>query len=97
MIYAFDWLLVRAPAGGLITSDRGYAIQDPSPPFPWAAQRPLSSPHSETFVPLSDSTGLFMRPGNADCDLAVTDLTATFREETPRRRRAAQLPDVRLG
>jgi hypothetical protein len=37
-VFAFDWTLLRATNGGLITSDRGIAIHDPTPPYPWAAQ-----------------------------------------------------------
>jgi Protein of unknown function (DUF4238) len=62
MLIEFDWTLLKASTGGFITSDRGYAIHDPSPPFPWAAQGILSSESSETTVPLSDTTCLLMRP-----------------------------------
>jgi Protein of unknown function (DUF4238) len=61
VLIEFDWTLLQA-AGGFITSDRGYAIDDPTPPFPWATQAILSSPNSETSVPLSDTACLLMRP-----------------------------------
>jgi hypothetical protein len=73
-VFAFDWTIVLAPEGGLITSDRGIAIHDPTPPFPWTAQSLLSSENSETFVPLSDQHGLVMRPGAATCGLAVREI-----------------------
>jgi hypothetical protein len=62
LLIEFDWTLLKAPAGGFITSDCGYAIHDPSPPYPWAAQGILSSETSETTVPLSNTTCLLMRP-----------------------------------
>jgi hypothetical protein len=58
----FDWTLLRAPSGGFITSDRGYAIHDPAPRFPWSFQALLSSDRTETTVPLSDTACLLMRP-----------------------------------
>jgi len=61
MLIEFDWTLLQAP-GGFITSDRGYAIHDPTPPYPWAWQAILSSENSETTVPLSDKACLLMRP-----------------------------------
>lgn len=60
MLFEFDWVLLRAD-GGFITSDRGFAIHDPTPQFPWQAQAILSSPNSETTMPLSDSECLLLR------------------------------------
>jgi Protein of unknown function (DUF4238) len=62
MLIEFDWTLLRASDGGFITSDRGYAIHDPTPPYPWASQGILSSAKSETTVPLSDTACLVVRP-----------------------------------
>lgn len=62
ILIEFDWTLLGAPDGGFITSDRGYAIHDPCPPYPWATQGILSSETSETTVPLTDTTCLLMRP-----------------------------------
>lgn len=42
-VFAFDWTLLKSPKTGLITSDRGIAIHDPTPPYPWAA-RACSAP-----------------------------------------------------
>jgi hypothetical protein len=75
-LIAFDWLVVRAPAGGIIASDRGYAIHDPAPPFPWSAQGLLSSDRSETFVPLAGTAGLLLRPGTASCRLEVRETSS---------------------
>lgn len=69
----FDWTLLRAPGGGFITSDRGFAIHDSAPPFPWSFQALLSSDHTETTVPLSDDACLLMRPLPMGCRLAVRD------------------------
>ena len=54
MLFEFDWTLLRAK-GGFITSDRGFAIHDPTPEFPWQPQAILSSPKSQITLPLSDS------------------------------------------
>jgi Protein of unknown function (DUF4238) len=75
-VFAFDWTLLVAPDGGVITSDRGIAISDPTPPFPWVAQGMLSSENSTTFMPLSDTHCLAMRPGCGSCGLAVSGLSA---------------------
>jgi hypothetical protein len=75
MLIAFDWTLLRARGGGLITSDRGYAIHDPTPPYPWTAQGLLSSENSETTVPLSDECCLLMRPVPASSGLTVSEIS----------------------
>jgi hypothetical protein len=75
-IIAFDWALLRSADGGFVASDRGYAIHDPAPPFPWAAQGLLSSAVSETLMPLNDTAALLLRPGAATCRLEVRDVAA---------------------
>jgi hypothetical protein len=62
LLFEFDWTLLQAPTGGFMTSDRGFAIHDPTPQFPWAWQALLSSDTTETTVPLSDTACLLMRP-----------------------------------
>lgn len=62
LITACDWLLLRDSGGGFITSDRGYAMDDPTPPYPWTAPGLLSSESSETTIPLSASACLLVRP-----------------------------------
>lgn len=69
----FDWTLLRDPHGGFITSDRGFAIHDPAPRFPWSFQALLSSDRTETTVPLSDSACLLMRPLPMGCRLGVLE------------------------
>ncbi len=76
MLIAFHWTLLRSSSGGLITSDRGYAIHDPTPPYPWAAQGLLSSENAEVTVPLGDTVCLLMRPVPGDCGLDARDLSA---------------------
>lgn len=76
VLLAFEWTLLRAP-GGLVTSDRGYAIHDPTPPYPWASQGLLSSENSEMTMPLSDTSCLLIRPVLARSALAVRDVSAS--------------------
>jgi hypothetical protein len=75
MLFEFDWVLLRAQ-GGFITSDRGFAIHDPTPQYPWQAQGILSSPNSETTLPLSDSECLLLRPEPMGGGLAVEEVSA---------------------
>lgn len=75
MLIASDWTLLRAPGGGLITSDRGFAIHDSAPRFPWASQGMLSSDEAETTFPLSDTACLLVRPQPIDCSLTVREAT----------------------
>jgi len=75
-IIAFDWTLLRAPGGGIITCDRGYAIHDPAPPVPWAAQGLLSSESVETTFPLSSNACLLLRPEPASAGLSVAEIDA---------------------
>jgi hypothetical protein len=73
-IIALDWTLLRAPGGGIITCDRGYAIHDPTPPVPWATQGLLSSENSETTFPLSSDACLLLRPEPASAGLSIGEL-----------------------
>ncbi|HZB34825.1 MAG TPA: DUF4238 domain-containing protein [Gaiellaceae bacterium] len=75
MLIEFDWTLLRS-SGGFITSDRGYAIHDPTPPYPWAWQAILSSERSETTVPLGDTACLLMRPVPMGGGLTVSEASA---------------------
>jgi Protein of unknown function (DUF4238) len=76
MLFEFDWTLLYAPGGGFITSDRGFAIHDPTPPFPWSWQAISSSENTETTVPLSDTACLVMRPQSMGGSLTVRDASA---------------------
>ena len=64
------------PGGGIITCDRGYAIHDPAPPVPWAAQGLLSSESVETTFPLSSNACLLLRPEPASAALSVAEIDA---------------------
>jgi hypothetical protein len=75
-IIAFDWTLLQAPGAGFITCDRGYAIHDPTPPVPWAAQGLLSSENSETTFPLSSEACLLLRPVPASASLSIAEIDA---------------------
>jgi Protein of unknown function (DUF4238) len=75
-IIAFDWTLLRAPGAGFITCDRGYAIHDPTPPVPWAAQGLLSSESVETTFPLSSDACLLLRPEPVSAGLSVAEIDA---------------------
>ncbi|HEX8753029.1 MAG TPA: DUF4238 domain-containing protein [Solirubrobacterales bacterium] len=71
-----DWTLLRAPEGRFITCDRGYAIHDPTPSVPWAAQALLSSENSETTFPLSSEVCLRLRRGSASAGLSIAEVDA---------------------
>lgn len=62
LITACDWVLLRDPDGGFVTSDRGYGMDDPTPTYPWTAPGLLSSESSETTIPLSATACLLIRP-----------------------------------
>jgi Protein of unknown function (DUF4238) len=73
MVLAFDWTLLRAQTG-FITSDRGFAIHDPEAKLPWQTPSLVSSPSSETTLPLTESECLVMRP-SMNCGLSVEDVS----------------------
>ena len=76
IVIACHWTLLRSPTGGVITSDRAYAIHDPSPPYPWVAQGLLSSDRVEVTIPLSARDCLLVYPGFADAALDVREVSA---------------------
>lgn len=61
MLFDFDWTLLRCP-GVFVTSDRAFAMHDPTPQYPWSTQGILSSPNVETTIPLSENVCLLLRP-----------------------------------
>src|SRR5207302_5001950 len=73
MLFRCDWTLLRARGGGFITSDRSYAIHDPTLQFPWESPGFFSSDYSETTMPLSNGACLLMRPMSLDGGLSVHD------------------------
>lgn len=68
-IFQLSWTLVTS-AGGFVASDRGFAMYDPTPVYPWSASGLLSSPHAQTTIPLSDEACLLLTP---DGDVLATD------------------------
>jgi Protein of unknown function (DUF4238) len=76
ILIACHWTLLRSPTGGFITSDRGHAIDDPSPPYAWVAPALLSSERVEVSAPLGDADCLLIHPGFADAGLDVREVSA---------------------
>jgi hypothetical protein len=60
-IYQMGWTLLRSDAG-FVTSDRGFAMHDPTPVYPWSANGLLSSARAQTTIPLNDSACLLLSP-----------------------------------
>jgi Protein of unknown function (DUF4238) len=61
VIFELGWTMLRCE-GGFVTSDRAFAIHDPSPPHPFSAAGVLSSPHVETTIPLAEDACLLLTP-----------------------------------
>jgi hypothetical protein len=59
IIYDMHWTLLRRPAA-FITSDRGVAMYDPKPRFPWSGQAWVSSPNVQVTIPLSSDCCLLL-------------------------------------
>jgi hypothetical protein len=68
-IFEFKWTILRS-GGGFVTSDRGFSIFDPSPRHPWSAEGVLSSPDSQTTVPLSQRSSLVLSPTGMATEVA---------------------------
>ena len=74
MYGGMSWTLMRAPDDGeFITSDRGLAVFDPTPRFPWSGHALASSPNSQTTIPISSSSCLLLVP-TGEADFEVSDL-----------------------
>jgi hypothetical protein len=63
VIFDLEWLLLEC-ADGFVTSDRGFAIHDPSPRYPWSSQSLISSPDSETTLSLDRDVCVLLRVGD---------------------------------
>lgn len=62
-----DWTLLRAPAGKrFILSDNPVCHYDPTPKMPGAGAGFLSSPGSQTLIPLDPGMALMLTPRHAD-------------------------------
>lgn len=59
-VFALSWRLLRGE--GFITSDRGLAMYDPTPPLPWSGNGILSSSCAETTIPLAHDACLLLTP-----------------------------------
>jgi len=57
------WTLLRSDGSEFVTSDRGLAIFDPTPRFPWSTDAILSSDNVQTNIPLSSNYSLVLTPG----------------------------------
>jgi Protein of unknown function (DUF4238) len=62
LIYQMEWVLLRAVDSEFVTSDRGLAMVDPTPRWPWSGAAWLSSPNVQTTIPLSSSSCLLLLP-----------------------------------
>ena len=60
---AMTWTLMRAGGSEFITSDTGAASFDPTPKHPWSSHTLYSSPHAETYFPISSQSCLRLTPG----------------------------------
>jgi hypothetical protein len=61
-IYQLQWHLLEAVDGRFVTSDRGLAMYDPTPAFPWSGHAIMSSPNAQTTIPLGPTQCLLLRP-----------------------------------
>jgi Protein of unknown function (DUF4238) len=61
-IFQLEWWLLESTAGDFVTSDRGLAMHDPTPPYPFSGHAILSSPNAQTTIPLDPRRCLLMRP-----------------------------------
>jgi hypothetical protein len=77
-IYQMSWTILRGE-GGFVTSDRSFAMHDPTPIYPWSANGLLSSPHAQTTIPLSDKACLLLTPDGdelgVDDNVTADDVT----------------------
>jgi hypothetical protein len=72
VIFEMDWrLLVNQDA--FVTSDRGLAMYDPKPPFPFSAESWRSSCAAQTTIPLSSDAVLLIRPLSFGMDVQEVD------------------------
>jgi Protein of unknown function (DUF4238) len=65
IIFQLHWELLEDEQTSFITSDRGMALHDPTPRFPWSGQAWLSSANSRGLVPLDPRHCLMLHPSPA--------------------------------
>ena len=85
LLFDYDWTLLHCPRA-FITSDRAYAIHDPTPPWPWAAQGILSSVAVEVCIPLSEDYCLLLRPREGAGTAPATSRSSFSRSTRPTQR-----------
>ncbi len=61
LMFGMSWTLLLSADGGFVTSDRGFAMHDPSPVYPWSSQGLCSSADAETTIPLAENACLLLR------------------------------------
>jgi hypothetical protein len=71
-IFNMDWVILQAIEDGFVTSDRGIAMHDPTPKFPWSGHALASSPSAETTFPLDPTHTLLLHRGSQG--LATADV-----------------------
>lgn len=73
--YIFDmhWTLLTTEGRGFVTSDRGLAMYDPAPKYPWSGNSWRSSPRAQTSIPLSSSAALIIEPGERKLDAVAVE------------------------
>ena len=59
VVFQMSWTLLRRP-GAFITSDRGLAMHDPTPTYPWSGQAWGSSATVEVAIPLTSDVCLVL-------------------------------------
>jgi hypothetical protein len=72
LIYGMEWMLLVSEQP-FITSDRGLAIHDPEPRFPWSSQAWASSPMVEATIPLENDCCLLLRHLDPSVIVSATD------------------------
>lgn len=70
------WTLLTNDNGSFVTSDRGLAMLDPSPQFPWSGAAWGSSPDVEVTIPIAADTCLLVHYADAPSVIDVTDKQA---------------------
>jgi uncharacterized protein DUF4238 len=65
IVFQLHWTLLEAEDASFVTSDRGMALHDPTPRYPWSGQAWLSSPNSQGTVPLDPRHCLLLGPSPA--------------------------------
>jgi hypothetical protein len=79
-IFGMTWTVLGSTDEYFVTSDRGLAMFDPKPKYPWSGNSWESSPKAQTTIPLSSQICLLIEPGGRD-DPEVVDVDPGLVEE----------------